>query len=210
MENVAAAKDRLLGFIYKFAGGLRDIKVDTITTIARVALLTLKPEGTKLRFALYSISYHKDGVGRTFSEDSHRDLYVLEKIVHEALKIFPPLQDSPQKELFIHCQSGLDKLAQIYAKNEAPTSQHMKTLKLIIESKIKCDQAGAAEDETTISQLWDHEDLEFLRIAFKKAIIKKEMDDEKLQLIKSIEAFLDAKDIAYIKSLATAAASVAS
>lgn len=109
-----------------------------LTTLARLALFSHCPQGTRLAFYAYSIELQlpslMQGLVRTALFQSKNDLWMLEKPIKTAVAWYEPTKQPLMLELFQRAIAGLERLKGEYAGRAAASESrnHIGTLDNLI------------------------------------------------------------------------------
>lgn len=147
LENVAG---NLLLYLREFFGeGIQEAHLDPLTTIMRIASLYFRPEGTKLKFDVRSISFDlpnsTQGIVRRVSKSSRSNVTLLKKSIEDFVKYYN-LANQSLRTLAELAIKGLEKFSKCYSEPlDNPVSHCLEFYASILKK--------ALENQTTTSSV---------------------------------------------------------
>uniref|UniRef100_A0A6C0E7V6 Uncharacterized protein n=1 Tax=viral metagenome TaxID=1070528 RepID=A0A6C0E7V6_9ZZZZ len=177
-------------------------RLDPLSTLVKLAILSKKPEGTKLSLESNYINFTEpshwivQGIIRTYQRDSYNDLRDLTKTLHKAVDWY---SNDPTIETIIKLAiQGLEMLKKTYGKTgKADAVQSY----IDILNGIKKEDLSLAKDPNSegtlddiklhqiLKEVWDKNDISII-LGFFERIEKASSDEEINDSIKGIEVIL--------------------
>jgi hypothetical protein len=183
-------------------------RLDPLSTLVKLAILSKKPEGTKLsldsNYITFTEPYHWliQGMIRTYQRDSYNDLRDLTKTLHKAVEWYS--RDTNIQKIIKLAINGLEALKKTYGntgKADAVQSYIDILNGIKKEEQLKIDKTASASadnyegtlDDVKLHQIlkevWDENDIKII-LGFFERIEKAISDEEICDSIKGIEVIL--------------------
>jgi hypothetical protein len=177
-------------------------RLDPLSTLVKLAILSKKPEGTKLsldsNYINFTEPYHwlVQGMIRTYQRDSYNDLRDLTKTLHKAVEWYA--KDPNIQTIIKLAVQGLEMLKKTYGntgKADAVQSyidilNGIKKEDLSSEKESNCE--GTLDDiklHQILKEVWDVNDIKII-LGFFERIEKASGDEEINDSVKGIEVIL--------------------
>lgn len=191
--------------------------LEPLTCIIKLGILDLKENGTKLQIIGNSIHYHTpnmlQGTNRWMQGDNRNDLHNLSNPIKIALEWYKPSKNKDIHNLFTYAIAGLRKLGESYNIDNVSSligntiSHYINLISIALEKEDNSTNIEVKEtgEGNVYKDIWTPQEISIINKLFEIANTKKQVNDNHVHYIKSIQSILNDKDdkireIIYVKS----------